>query len=109
MSEQVPNQFDSVSVVCKANVYFEGNVVSHSILFADGTKKSVGLIYAGTYTFNTDVAERMEIIAGSCRAKIAGGDEQKTYAAGSFFEVPAKSSFEIAIDSGITEYVCSYE
>ena len=46
-------QFDQVSVVCKANVYFDGKVVSHSILFPDGTKKSAGLIYPGQYTFNT--------------------------------------------------------
>ena len=31
------------------------------------------------------------------------------YAAGSAFDVPANSSFEIAVDSGIAEYVCSFE
>ncbi len=108
MSEQVPSQFDGVSVVCKANVYFDGKVVSHSILFPDGSKKSVGLLYAGAYTFNTDAAERMDIIAGSCRVRVAGDDESQIYVAGSFFDVPAQSSFDIEIDSGIAEYVCSY-
>jgi uncharacterized protein YaiE (UPF0345 family) len=109
MSEQVPSQFDGVSIVCKANVYFDGKVVSHSILFPDGTKKSTGLIYPGTYTFNTDAAERMDIIAGVCTATIAGEAEAKTYAAGTYFDVPANSSFDITVDSGIAEYVCSFK
>ena len=66
MSEQIPTQFDGVSVQCKANVYFQGKVISHGLTFPDGTKKTLGLLYAGEYTFNTDAAERMEIVAGSC-------------------------------------------
>ena len=109
MSEQVPSQFDGVSVVCKANVYFDGKVVSHSVLFPDGTKKTLGLIYPGTYTFNTDAAERMEIVAGACRAAMAGEGESRAYAAGTYFDVPAKSSFEISVESGIAEYICSFK
>jgi uncharacterized protein YaiE (UPF0345 family) len=109
MSEQVPSQFDGVSIVCKANVYFDGKVVSHSILFPDGTKKSTGLIYPGTYTFNTDAAERMDIIAGSCTAKVKGEAEATSYAAGTYFDVPAKSSFDITVEAGIAEYVCSFK
>jgi len=108
MSDQVPSQFDGVSVVCKANVYFDGKVVSHNILFPDGSKKSTGLIYPGQFTFNTDVAERMDVIAGECFVKVAGEDAPKNYTAGTYFEVPAKSSFDIEIKSGIAEYVCSY-
>ena len=63
---QVPSQFDNVSVVCKANVYFDGKVISHSVVFPDGTKKTLGLIYPGTYTFNTGAPECMEIVAGVC-------------------------------------------
>jgi uncharacterized protein YaiE (UPF0345 family) len=108
VAEQVPSQFEGVSIVCKANVYFDGKVVSHTILFPDGTKKSTGLIYAGTYTFNTGAAERMNIIAGTCTAKIAGEAEAKIYPTGTYFDVPANSSFDISVDSGIAEYVCSF-
>ena len=101
-------QFDQVSVVCKANVYFDGKVVSHTILFPDGTKKSAGLIYPGQYTFNTGAPEIMEIIAGSCRAKIKGEADWKPYAAGTAFKVAGNSSFDIAVDSGIAEYICSF-
>ncbi len=101
-------RFDNVSVVCKANIYFDGKVISHSIEFADGTRKTIGLIYPGSYTFNTGAPERMEIIAGSCRAKLAGESVWTSHEAGSAFEVPGESSFEIAVDGGIAEYVCSY-
>lgn len=106
---QVPSQFDGVSVVCKANVYFDGKVVSHSVIFPDGTKKTLGLIYAGTYTFNTGAPECMEIVAGVCRAKIAGESDWKEYGAGTYFDVPGQSSFDIAVDAGIAEYVCSFK
>ena len=60
-------QFDNVSVVCKANIYFDGRVISHSIVFADGTKKTLGLIYPGSYTFNTGAPEIMAIVAGTSK------------------------------------------
>lgn len=109
MSEAVPSQFDGVSVVCKASIYFDGKVVSHTVLFPDGSRKTIGLLYAGQYTFNTAAAERMDIIAGSCRVKLAGESESTMFAAGTHFEVPANSAFDIEIPSGITEYVCTYK
>jgi len=54
-------QFDSVSVVAKANVYFDGKVVSHTVRFKDGSKKTVGLIYPGVNTYNTGRPERIGI------------------------------------------------
>jgi len=101
-------KFDKVSVVCKANVYFDGKVVSHTILFPDNTKKSVGLIYPGQFTFNTGAPEIMEIIAGSCRARIKGETDWKTYPAGTAFKVAGNSAFDIAVESGIAEYICSF-
>ncbi|MCX5771494.1 MAG: pyrimidine/purine nucleoside phosphorylase [Candidatus Hydrogenedentes bacterium] len=103
-----PAQFENVTAVCKANVYFGGKVVSHTILFADGSKKSLGLIYPGSFTFNTGASERMEIIAGACRVKVAGQTGFTPYQAGTCFVVPANSSFEIGVDNGVTEYVCSF-
>ncbi len=104
----ITKQFDGVSVVCKANIYFDGRVVSHSVQFKDGSKKTVGLIYPGSYTFNTDLPEKMEMISGSCKVKVAGDAVFKDYAAGTSFNVPGKSSFEITVDGGIAEYVCSF-
>jgi len=109
MSTNTVERFDDVSVLCKANIYFDGKVISHTILFKDGRKKTVGMIFPGSFTFNTEAPERMEIIAGSCRVKQAGSDHWTPYGAGTFFLVPGKSSFEIAVDAGIAEYVCSFE
>jgi purine/pyrimidine-nucleoside phosphorylase len=106
MSE--PLEFSAVTAVAKANVYFDGKVVSHTIRFPDGSRKTLGLIYPGEFYFGTDAAERMDIIAGRCRVRIAGGDWQDLEA-GASFHVPAKSGFDIAVGAGITEYVCSFE
>ena len=104
----VPTEFPGVTAVAKANVYFDGKVVSHSLLFPDGTKKTLGLIYPGKFHFGTDKAERMEIVAGECKVKLDGQTATKTYATGTVFEVPAKSGFDIEVNSGICEYVCSF-
>ena len=104
----IPTEFNRVTAVTKANVYFDGKVVSHTILFLDGTKKTLGLIYPGKYHFGTDKAERMEIVAGACFVKIDGGTATQEYAQGTAFDVPAKSGFDIEVASGICEYICSF-
>ena len=102
-------KYENVTAVAKANVYFDGKVVSHTILLASGEKKTLGLIYPGDFHFGTDAPERMDITAGSCRVRLDGQSEWKNYAAGEFFQVPGKSGFDIAVASGIAEYVCSFE
>lgn len=92
----------------KANVYFEGKVASHTLLFPDGTKKTLGLIYAGKFHFGTDKAERMEIVAGQCSVKLDGLPATNTYFAGDVFEAPAASGFDIEVRQGICEYICSF-
>jgi purine/pyrimidine-nucleoside phosphorylase len=101
-------EFSNVTVLTKANVYFDGKVVSHTLQFPDGSKKTIGVVYPGSYHFSTDAAERMEIVAGACRVKLDGGPELVSYSAGSSFDVPAKSGFDIAVEAGITEYICSF-
>ena len=101
-------QFDNVTAIAKANVYFDGKVVSHTILAADGSKKTLGLIYPGKFHFGTAQAERMEIVAGNCRVKLDGQSDTREYAAGSAFDVPANSGFDIEVAAGICEYVCSF-
>ena len=103
-----PTEFKNVTAVAKANVYFDGKVVSHSILFPDGSKKTLGLIYSGKFHFGTDKAERMEIVSGACSVKIDGQNAMMDYGAGTAFAVPAKSGFDIEVKSGICEYVCSF-
>jgi uncharacterized protein YaiE (UPF0345 family) len=104
----LPTQFISVTVHTKANVYFDGNVVSHTVLFADGAKKTLGLIRPGSYHFGTDAAERMEIVAGTCTVTLDGQTASQTYATGAYFDVPGKSGFTIAVPAGLCEYICSF-
>jgi uncharacterized protein YaiE (UPF0345 family) len=104
----IPNEFRGVTALTKATVYFEGKVVSHTILFPDGSKKTLGLIYPGQYHFGTDKAERMELISGQCTIKLDGASAYATYGVGQAFNVPAKSGFDIEVKSGICEYICSY-
>jgi purine/pyrimidine-nucleoside phosphorylase len=104
----LPQQFPGVTVVTKANVYFDGKVVSHTVLFPDASKKTLGVIYPGTFHFTTGVAERMEIVAGDCLVTLDGENETEEYVASQHFEVPAKSGFTIEVKRGICEYICSF-
>ncbi len=108
MSYQAPEQFAGVTVVCKANIYFDGKVVSHALTLADGSRKTLGLIYPGTFKFNTGAPEKMEIVAGACRVRIAGAGDWIGFSAGTWFDVPGNSFFEIEVAEGIAEYVCSF-
>ncbi|WP_296750561.1 pyrimidine/purine nucleoside phosphorylase [Thiobacillus sp.] len=102
------SQFDNVAVIKQANVYFDGKCVSHTVQFADGSKKSVGVILPATLTFNTGAPEIMETVAGSCRVKLAGENGWKTYGAGQSFTVPGNSSFDIEVSGEPYHYVCHF-
>lgn len=104
----LPTQFSGVTVVTKANVYFDGNVVSHTVLFADGSKKTLGLIRPGSFYFKTGAAERMEIVAGACQVTLDGSKAAHDYGAGTHFDVPANSGFTIGVKAGLCEYICSF-
>ncbi len=104
----IATEFRGVTAVTKANVYFDGKVVSHTILFPDASKKTLGLIYPGKFHFGTDKAELMEIVAGACSVKLDGQTTVADYAGGQSFDVPAKSGFDIEVKSGICEYICSF-
>jgi hypothetical protein len=104
----IPNEFQNVTAVAKANIYFEGRVASHTILLAGGARKTLGLIYPGQFHFATGQAERMEIVDGQCTVKVDGRNVSETYSAGADFEVPANSGFDIGVQTGICQYICSF-
>jgi len=101
------SQFDNVSVINKANVYFDGRCVSHTILLEDGTRKTLGVILPSLLTFNTSSPEVMEVISGSCRVRLNGEADWKEYAAGQSFQVPGNSRFEIETTEPM-DYVCHF-
>lgn len=100
--------FNNVSVDTKANIYFDGRVISHNVHFQDGSRKTIGLIYPGVYHFGTAAPELMEIISGDSKVVLDGTTDALEITAGSSFEVPAKSGFTITVADGICEYICSF-
>jgi purine/pyrimidine-nucleoside phosphorylase len=104
----LPTQFDGVTVTTKANVYFDGNVVSHTVLLPGAVKKTLGLIRPGSYYFKTGAAELMEIVAGACQVTVDGEKTARDYGAGASFEVPGNSGFTIVVASGLCEYICTF-
>ena len=104
----IPTEFRGVTAVAKANVYFDGKVVSHTVWEKNGEKKTVGLIYPGAFNFGTGKPELMQIVAGKCSVKLKGEDAWKSYSAGQEFRVAGDSSFDIKVDDGICEYLCIF-
>lgn len=101
------SEFKNVTILKNANIYFDGKVTSRTIIFNDGSKKTLGIMMPGEYEFNTGAAELMEILAGNLDFQIAGADAWKTVNAGESFEVPANSSFKMDVKA-ITDYCCSF-
>ena len=101
------SQIDQVSVVTRANVYFDGKCVSHTVLTSDGKRKSVGVILPSKLTFNTAAPEVMELVEGRCRVQRAGETEAREYRGGQSFEVGANSSFDIETLEPL-HYVCHF-
>ncbi|MDO9439021.1 pyrimidine/purine nucleoside phosphorylase [Hydrogenophaga sp.] len=100
-------QFDGVTVNTQASVYFDGKCVSHGITFADGTKKSVGVVLPATLTFNTGAPEIMECVAGSCEYLLTGTSDWKKSGVGEKFSVPGNSSFQIRVTEPY-HYICHF-
>jgi uncharacterized protein YaiE (UPF0345 family) len=100
-------RFDGVSVFKKANVYFDGKCVSHALEFADGSRKSVGVIFPSRLVFNTGAPEVMEVLDGRCKVTFAGSDDTVVYSAGQSFSVQGNSSFNIETLETL-HYVCHY-
>jgi uncharacterized protein YaiE (UPF0345 family) len=101
------NEFKNVTVIKKANVYSDGKVTSRTVLFADGTKKTLGIMLPGEYTFGTDAKELMEILAGELVVLLPGETAWKKIRGGYSFDVPANAKFSLKVTT-LTDYCCSY-
>jgi purine/pyrimidine-nucleoside phosphorylase len=101
------SQYENVTVIKKANLYFDGKVSSRTVLFADGTKKTLGIMLPGEYEFGTDAKEIMEILAGDLKVLLPGDSEWISISGEGEFTVPANSKFKLQVAS-ITDYACAY-
>ena len=101
------SEFTNVTVIKKANVYFDGKVVSRTMVFADGSKKTLGIMQPGEYEFTTGDKELMEIISGELDVALPDGAGVKAIKAGETFEVPANAKFRMVVKT-LTDYCCSF-
>ena len=100
------SQFDNVSIIKEANVYFEGQVTSRSVIFQDGSRKTLGIMLPGEYEFSTNDKELMEIVSGKLQVLLPQ-NEWKSINGGESFEVPANSKFQLKVTK-TTDYCCSF-
>lgn len=101
------NEFENVSVVKAANIYFDGRVISRTLRFPNGERKTLGIMQAGDYRFDTGKRELMEILSGDVEVRLPGEDRWHRHGAGETFEVAANATFDIRVLS-LTDYCCSY-
>jgi len=101
------SEFRNVSIVREANIYFNGNVVSRTVLFPDGSRKTLGIMLPGEYEFGTKEKELMEIMSGELDVLLPGEKNWKTIKSGQSFEVPADAKFQLKVKV-VTDYCCSY-
>jgi uncharacterized protein YaiE (UPF0345 family) len=100
-------QFNNVSVLKNANIYFSGKVTSRTLVFPDGSKKNLGIMQPGEYEFNTTEKELMEIISGEIEVLVGGDSQWQRFHEGQAFEVEENSSFRIKVNT-LTDYCCSF-
>jgi uncharacterized protein YaiE (UPF0345 family) len=101
------SEFKNVTIIREANVYFEGGVTSRTILFADGCRKTLGIMLPGEYEFNTASPELMEILSGEMDVLLPGKEEWRAVKGGESFNVPGDSHFKLKVRS-VTDYCCSF-
>jgi purine/pyrimidine-nucleoside phosphorylase len=106
--QDLSDTFENVTIVKKANVYFDGKVTSRTVFFPDGTRKTLGIMMPGEYEFGTGSREVMEMLSGEMKVLLPGKQDWQTFGAGQSFEVPADSSFRLELDE-VVDYCCSYE
>lgn len=99
--------FKNVTVIKKANVYFNGMVTSRTLIFPDGSKKTLGVMLPGEYEFNTADKEIMEILEGDIGVMLPGDNSWHSFKGGDSFEVPANSKFSLNVKI-LTDYCCSF-
>jgi purine/pyrimidine-nucleoside phosphorylase len=101
------SEFKDVTIIKKANIYFDGKVTSRTVIFPDGSRKTLGIMFPGDYEFNTAEMEIMEILSGELDVMLHDSGRWITIKEGEVFEVLAQSKFSLKVKS-LTDYCCSY-
>jgi len=99
--------FENVQVAKVANIYFDGNVSSRTLTFADGSVKTLGVMLPGTYEFGTGAPELMEIYSGELDIMLPGSEAWQAVKGGESFNVEGNARFTVRVRS-VTDYCCSF-
>ena len=99
--------FENVQAAKAANIYFDGNVTSRTLTFADGSVKTLGVMLPGEYEFGTGDPELMEIYSGELDVKLPGSDMWQSIRGGESFNVGGNAKFRVRVHS-VTDYCCSF-
>ncbi len=88
------------------NRYFEDRVQSVGFQ-RNGRRATVGVIDVGEFHFGTEAPERMTVISGELLARLPGETAFRPFPAGTTFEVPGKSGFDVrAVEPAA--YLCEF-
>jgi len=90
----------------KHNAYFEGRV--QSVGFErNGRRMTAGVVDTGEFHFGTEAPERMTVVSGELWARLPGDPGFRAFPAGTSFEVPAKSGFDVKA-AAPAAYLCEF-
>jgi purine/pyrimidine-nucleoside phosphorylase len=109
MNNQVVSQkMEGITLTTKANVWYDGKVISYTFRTPDGQRHSVGIIFPGNHKFQTACREKMQITTGALHVYgVPNVNVDDVFRVGAEFEVPANTQFRMVCDVP-TEYICSF-
>ncbi len=90
----------------KHNAYFDGKVQSLGF-DRNGRRQTVGVVDAGEFHFGTEAPERMTVVSGELGARLPGEAGWRAFPAGTSFEVPARSGFDVKAEAPAA-YLCEF-
>ncbi len=99
-------EFNNVSIAKAANILFDGNITSRTIVFEDNSRKTLGIMLPGEYELNTVHKEVMDIQRGVLEVMLPAQDWVK-YEGPASFEIQANSKFKSRVHS-LVDYCCSF-
>lgn len=100
-------KLQNIDVLAKANVYFDGRVTSHTCYRTDGSRFTLGIITAGSYTFNVGDREVVRLISGEVEVKRPCDTDWASFQAPQTFEIQADCDYDIRTYN-VAEYICDY-
>lgn len=101
------SEYTNVTVVKNAKIYFDGKVTSRTLIFPDGSKKTLGVMLPGEYEFNTAEKELMEIYSGEVDVLLPEAEDWVKITGGQSFEVPPQAKFQLKVEV-LIDYCCSF-